>query len=481
MIYRFYDDQDLLRRHNLHLAAAPVEKLGELDFPYLAEPHRRSTFCGGIIPWQGGWRLYYSDLGVYPPGRDYRLGVAESPDGLHWTHIPAGEDGYIHPVGLASEERLVQPQAVVLPDGRVRIYFWWHGHDRGRMRYVAAESDNGLDFTIVNLDDPCLFHPSDFNVGQRGFAAGLTAPVVNEDYESQRTVPWPEARRRRSNDATFVYYNESLRLFEMYSVWLVPNDEHSGHYVPHDNAPQIRRVMHRRTSDDGLLWSDPELIIIPDEHDAPDIQFYHLAVHHHDEWRLGMLGHYRCWAQTMDLEMCFSRDGRHWHRPLRGGFIPRGDISDVDYYSIYPTSRMLPHGDDWLMIYDGGNWKHNRQLPEGIQEPRNAIMAARLPKGRIAGLQTAGHTVGTLELKLMPGDSPVTVDADIQGELRAELRDTYGRALDGYHLHESNPITGDSAARVLRWGEDRTTEPYRHDAVILRLDMTGGTLYGVTV
>jgi hypothetical protein len=477
---RFYDDQDLLTRHNLDLVPAPVEKLGPVSFVPPLEASRCATFCGAIIPWQGAWRLYYSNIGD-PPHSDYKLGIAESEDGRHWVKIDVGEDGFIHPAGLPPEEKLVQPQVVVLPDGRLRMYCWWHGHDKGRARYIACESDNGDDFTILNLDDPCLFHPSDFNVGQAGFAAGLTAAVPREDFEAERTVPFPEAKRRRSNDATFVYYNEGLGRFEMYSVWLVPNDAGSRHYVPHDNAPQIRRVMHRRVSEDGLRWGDPELIIIPDEHDPLDLQFYHLAVHEIEDWRVGMLGHYRCWEQTMDLEMCFSRDGRHWQRPLRGGFIPRGGVDEVDYYSIYPTNRLLPAGEDWLLIHDGGNWKHNQHLPDGVTERRRAIMVARLPKQRIAGLRATDRMIGSLEIKAIPGYETITVDADVKGELRAELRDTFGRALEGYHLCESVPVTGDSTAHVLRWTEGKTSEAYRHDAVILRLEVTAGTVYGVTV
>lgn len=474
---RFYDDADLLRRQNLELVPAPVEKLGPLDFP--GGPNRCASFCGSILPWQGGWRMYYSDLGDFPH-HDPRIRIADSGDGLHWSAVDVGQDGAIHPRGLPPEEKVIQPQVVTLPDGRLRMYFWWHGHHRGRMPLLAAESDDGLDFAIINLDDPCIFHPSDFHVGQTGFAAGLTEAVVRTDHEAERTVPFLEAKRRRSNDATFVYFNERLRLFEMYSVWLVPNDPQSRHYVPHDNAPQIRRVMHRRTSEDGLRWSDPDLILITDEHDPLDLQFYHLAVHEIDDWRMGMLGHYRCWAQTMDLELCFSRDGRHWQRPLRGAYIPRGGMAELDHCYIYPANRLLEHGEDWLLIHDGGNFKHNYELPEGVTERRTGIMAARLPKRRLAGLRTSGALRGSLELKGIPGAAAITVDADVQGELRAELRDTFGRSLDGYHLYESAAVTGDDTAHVLTWG-GKTSEAYRYDAVILRLEIIDGTIYGVKV
>lgn len=112
---------------------------------------------------------------------------------------------------------------------------------------------------------------------------------------------------------------------------------------------------------------------------------------------------------------------------------------------------------------------------------RSGIMAARLPKRRLAGLQATERSVGALEIKCLPGVAEISVDADIRGELRAELHDTFGRALEGYTSYESLPMTGDSAAHVLHWGDGRTTEPYRYDAVIVRLEVRDGTIYGVDV
>ena len=85
------------------------------------------------------------------------------------------------------------------------------------------------------------------------------------------------AKRLRSNDATYVYANPDGSGYEMLTVWLLPNDAESGRRVPHDNAPMVLRTIHRRTSADGLIWSDPELIVVPDEHDPFDMQFYYMA------------------------------------------------------------------------------------------------------------------------------------------------------------------------------------------------------------
>ena len=163
------------------------------------------------------------------------------------------------------------------------------------------------------------------------------------------------AKRLRSNDATYVYYDEAGGRFEMFSVWLIPCDEASGWQTPHDNAPGVNRVIQRRQSEDGIVWSDPEILIMPDEHDPMHQEFYYLAVQPDGDWKIGMLGHYRCWEQTMDLELCFSRDGHEWLRPLRGGWVPRGGPDEIDHMSVYATNRLIDRGDHWLLLYRGGN------------------------------------------------------------------------------------------------------------------------------
>jgi len=266
----------------------------------------------------------------------------------------------------------------------------------------------------------------------------------------------------------------------MYSVWLAPTDETSGRYTPHDNAPQVLRMIQRRESPDSIQWTDPELIIVPDENDPLHQEFYYLAMQREDNWAIGFLGNYRCWEQTMDIELCFSRDTHHWQRPLRGGWIPRGSVPETDCMSAYATNRMIDEGDTWLMLYQGGNCKHNWGLPEGVEEKVNVPMAARAPKGRLAGLKTTERMVGSLTLKpFNQSAEEITVDANIRGRLQAELRDPFGRPVEGYELNSCPPITGDSRCHVLRWESGKTSADYRYDTVSLRLEIEDGTLYSI--
>ena len=80
------------------------------------------------------------------------------------------------------------------------------------------------------------------------------------------------------------------------------------------------------------------------------------------------------------------------------------------------------------LIYRAGNQKHNGQLPEGVTVGKGETMVAEAPKGRLAGLSTTDRCIGTLALSPSHHTgSQISVDANVQGQLRAELRDPYGR------------------------------------------------------
>jgi len=481
----FYDRNAVSNQQGLHLQGVPVEKHGvvfEADVP--SDLDDVISFAGSILTLgDGRFRMYYS---CRKPGT-MRIAVAESGDGLHWERPPLGQmqwnghdTNHIKIEGLYDNANVVQPVVVRLDDERWMMYCWLHGQDRGYIRYIISESSDGLRWTLTDIDRPAIYHPSDLEVGQAGWTAGLTNADPKDKFADKRTLDWMAAKRLRSNDATYVYFDPEKDLFEMYSVWLLPNQPETHRYIPHDNAPKVLRTIHRRTSTDGRSWSAPELVITPDAHDPLEMEFYYLAVHRGIEWRTGFLGHYRCWDQTMDIELCFSRDGRHWLRPLRGGWIPRDPIPERGCMSAYAPNDIITVGDRHILLYTAGNTKHNHEAPPGVGKPWRGVMAASWPAGRFAGLATASGAVGSLALRpFIPGRPEITVDADVRGRLRAELRDPYGTPIEGCELHRSIPATGDSRTHALRWEGDRTTAPYQYDAVSLRLEISDGVIYSL--
>ncbi len=144
--------------------------------------------------------------------------------------------------------------------------------------------------------------------------------------------------------------------------------------VAHDNAPGLLRVIDRYTSADGLHLETRKRIIERDAKDPLDQQFYYLSVTQTPKGRVGMLGHYRCQAQTMDLEWCFSRDGIEWQRPLRRAWIERGNPPEPDCYGIYAGNQLVQHDGRWHLFYTGVNSAHNGKQSYG--KPRQVVMYA---------------------------------------------------------------------------------------------------------
>ncbi|MDW8310079.1 MAG: twin-arginine translocation signal domain-containing protein [Verrucomicrobiales bacterium] len=294
----------------------PWEGDGIENFTSPAEP------LGG-----GAWRLWYSVSGKRRNGLAYAEGVPGERMKKVLAQCSPGEppDAPFAIGGLPEGWRPVQVVHLRLRNGRHRIYFWAHGE--GILRYLAADSSDGRRYRVLNPLRPVLYHPHD------RAAHGVASPdgvVLHREPSRNRPAEEPLAPSRLiSNDATNVYQLAD-GTFEMYSVALVPVPKGDPAYIEFDNAPGLIRVVDRYTSEDGLHFETRERVVQRDGGDPADQQFYYLAVTWTGRGRVGVLGHYRCAAQTMDVEWCFSRDGVRWERPLRQAWLARGESPSPD-------------------------------------------------------------------------------------------------------------------------------------------------------
>ena len=109
-------------------------------------------------------------------------------------------------------------------------------------------------------------------------------------------------------------------------------------------------------------------------------------------------------------------------------------------------------------------------------------MVAEIQKGRFAGLSTTDRCVGTLLLKpFVLSDDLITVDADINGRLQAELRDPYDRPLPGFELNSCRHVSGNSQSHELSWTSGKKPGDYRYDFVRLRIEIEDGVIYSIRV
>ncbi len=319
---------------------------------------------------KGRWRLWYSSC-----GKNYNIAFAEGTIGEPMKKAPAactpGEagDGPFTIGHLPDKWRPVQVVHLRLQNGKHRIYFWVHGPEVAR--YLVAQSDDGHRYTVIDPLKPVLYHPND------RAAAGIPSPdgvTLRKNRSTDRPADEPLAEARQiSNDSTMVYQLADGS-FEMYSVALtqVPKDDPA--YMAHDNAPGLIRVVDRYRSEDGLFFPERQRVIQRDAQDPADQQFYHLAVTRTPKGCVGMLGHYRVQAQTMDLEWCFSADGATWQRPQRKPWLPRGAKGEPDSYGIYPPGGLVQRDGRWHLFYTATNEAHNGK--EAWGKPRTCIMYA---------------------------------------------------------------------------------------------------------
>ncbi len=254
---------------------------------------------------------------------------------------------------------------IIRRGGGYELFTWLHGPGPV-VRYVKGVSSDGIRFRILNFDRPCLYHPADQLVKDAG-ADGLIHRDSSGEIRLSGDGRSPERRRELvSNDATYVRFDGATGSYEMYSVLLIDSALYPERRVAYDNAPGWLRMIHRRTSPDGLEWSPPELVITPQPGDSTDLQFYGLTGCDLPEGRFGLLGHYPVAAQTMELEPCFSRDGRTWTRfgvwkNLRSSLSLQGDPVQI----LFPGPVRNVDG-SLLITASAANCLHNQfgKLPK---------------------------------------------------------------------------------------------------------------------
>lgn len=477
----FFDESFCRLQKGTEMVLGKVDKRGVVlrgDVP--GEMDRTiENFCSPIIKMEdGSLRLYYSVIKEYrTKTNEFGIAVALSSDGKNWEKPNLGQikigdfdTNRIKINGIPEGCFCVQPSIIRLSKNQWRMYCWVHG--QGYVRYVASDSSDGLEWRVIDLENACVYHPGDKKMPAMRGAEGLTLDKV--DGFKEDPAMREQSKKLISNDATFTYFDEEKKKYEMYSVWLIPNSEDSGRYVQHDNAPGILRTIHRRKSTDGLSWGEPELLIVPDENDPLDLQFYHLAVQRVNKWRIGFLGHYRCQTQTMDIELAFSRDGRYWERPVRCPW-PLRDKNAIDSIMVYPPQNLVKTESGWQLFYTGCNHHHNAYLTGEKQE--SAILLAEIKGDRFLGIR-AKKKGEILTSPFIPTKENIILDADISGSLAAQLCDTFGKPLPGYTFQDFLPIRGDSTAHVLRWENAKTTH-FMYDALSLRLQWNNGDIFSI--
>jgi hypothetical protein len=431
----FVDDVLIARKRGVVRKAHPCKKL----FAPVLEPEkpwerddmdRRIYVYGTVLPDRpfgdaspdgsaGGLRLWYN--------RNHLVLYATSADGLNWSRPELG----LHVIDGSKENNVVFPHfhspSIVYNDEereRVKRYqMLGYGRLHGR-GYYAAHSEDGIEW---------MLHPRN--------------PVL----------PGGD--------------NCTLALDPKTGEYL------AFHKRTHHHLGKRRRLIYLATSPDMQHWSEPELVLAPDEEDDARVrseggrysQFYNMSAFPYGGQFLGLVTHFRYTGPPpvpgplqsgddgpVDVQLVHSRDGRTWHRcEDRSPVIPNGP-HDYDAGCVLGvTNGPVIAGDELWLYYTAITTTH------GGYVPKKKITIA-LARWRLDGLVSldaheAGGLVETVPLRFSGDRLMVNADAR-DGELAVAVLDEDGRPLWGFSQKDCVPLRTDSVRHEVRW-KDRDRLP----------------------
>ena len=385
------------------------------------------------------------------------------------------------------------------PDPRKRykgtIKRWYHHVDpdrRGGGRLFAAYSADGIDWRLYpdersiirdsNDGNGCFLYDERIgryvNFRRPTILAGPARPAAPATWGSRRSKATPAGcagipRRTTTCTATCgaAPYVDTRAA--------VGATDHA-----HEGIGCNRRIA-RAESDDFVHWTEPEVIIRPDELDPP--RLYGIDVTVCAGVYLGVLQVFNKWglkgylgdpsqADTIDVQLTFSRDGFRWERLAnRPVFIPRGVIGSWDGGMI-AGARMIEYGDEVRCYYSGHSGSHN------VAQRTSGTGLATLPKDRFVA-RAAADELGVLITRpfRLEGDR-LRINADAsRGRIKVEVADPIGTPLPGLTVGDCRPIERDGLRLPVTWNGGKTLQAAAGQVVRLRFYLYDSKLYAFTV
>lgn len=389
-----------------------------------------------FIQEKGLYKAYYSAwCRRTPSDLDTRLCYATSTDGIHWTKprlrlydFDGSKDNnivFMSQTGQGYHAGTVFTDPVAAPEARYKLIFL------GRDGVRGGRSPDGLHWT-----------------------------------------EYPEVLIRYGADTQNVaFYDTRLRKYVAYLRTWVPRG----------------RAISRAESDDYLHWTSPQLILAPDDLDPPDVDLYTNAAIQYpyaaNAYFIFTSAFDHRGDGPLDVHLAVSRDGLHWHRPIREPFIPRGDANgrrrsppSFDSMALYCGRGLVTVGNELCLYYGGYDIGHHINYPK----PYAGVMS-RVTL-RMDGFMSydAGDEEGVLTtVPLLFSGSRLSLNVcTVQGgQASVELLTEEGEPVPGFSAKSADAIKGDFLAKRVTWRRRSDLSALRGKPVRLRFHLRRAKLY----
>lgn len=423
----------------------------------------------GTVMWDdehGRYRMWYgSNGGRFDPVRDF-CAYAESTDGVHWEKPALGlveyggsRDNNIVYVGNERAENV----SVLLdrherdPARRYKLLTWDQGPRGGPLGINIAFSADGLRWTPY-----------------------ADNPVVTGTSDTHSLLGWDD-----HHGCYVAFFRPSTR---------DPRISSSGDGSRQPELPRAgkfyKRVIARTTSPDFIHWTDPEVVLAPDDHDPPDLEFYCMAPFEYAGYHLGFVDCFHTNSCAVDVQLAYSRDGMSWARAgERQPLIPNGSFGSFDGRQIYAAAPVVRDDEIWI-YYGGFNVGHSFRSMAGEEGLpfRTATGLAKLPLDGFVSID-AGPNVGTFTTKPLRFEGQaLAVNAqpslkegvyDDETLVRVEILGPDSEPLPGFGSEDADPLVSDvlSTNETISWRGNPDLSALAGQPVRLRFSLRNVKLY----
>ena len=253
---------------------------------------------------------------------------------------------------------------------------------------------------------------------------------------------------------------------------------------PRDFAKLNKRRIFESESKDFIRWSEPALLLAPDEEDNLDDYLYGMVQYRVGDMRIGLLNILHSVANDMEVQLAYSLDGRCWKRIRKPWFTP-GSAGTWDQVMVEITNDPLEIGDELWFYYGGSGFAHHDWYAFGRVE------GATVPEAR--DVSKVGFFMGLAKLRLdgfcslnagpvregilitrqlaSPGTGiEINAECGQGGYVDAEVFSQADEVLPGYSRKDFDRFTGDAVRHQLSW-QSRTKvppEPFRRLVFYMR-------------
>jgi hypothetical protein len=334
------------------------------------------------------------------------------------------------------------------------------------MYYASSVTDEGPAATDPARRFKILYFPETWNkqqVLQKGYCDGVCAAFSPDCIHWTQYAGNPVALYLRAgspgsevtmSDINDVFYDPATGLYvHTYKTYSLPgeNPELANYRDDRWNYQNIevsgfRRLVGLATSRDYVHWREPQRIVVPDDGDEGETQFYGMTVITRGDLRIGNLRVLRDdvgdgigWTQ-----LAFSRDLYHWTRFREPFFDRTQDPGAWDHdFGICWLFSTIVTGDKMLLYYRA---KPGHKVTEGA----GAGVATLRVDGWVS--RDAGPTRGFLRTPLVTLNAgKMTVNAKVEGELRVRILNEAGKPVPGFDWKDCSTIRGDAVSHPVRW------------------------------